>query len=553
MVGEMSPVQTRALDRELVTSCSLEGLKEHLPLEWPLPENTPSSPKRQYRSWYVYPGLDLEGWERMSDFDLLLHLIDFSDLRPVLAQRLGWQSGRGWIPFDPVSMFLLSGWQITNHWRRSQVLKNLADPRYADYAQKFGFQRGVYPTEGGVRHFLTALGRHSEDGDEVVSVEKGSEVIQVAIQYLNQLIVQSALLIYQTGILSSESWEQANISPDGQIHDAASHMHCQAVSDTCYQPTSGEDQRPCPAKQKKLKGCDCNTPACVQICKRATPRDPDARFIWYSHSNQDTDKEDQGEGRYGYRSLPLRLADRQRRFSITLLDDVRPANLREEVPAAALLLQLSHYYPDLNIDVVAGDAGFGYDVFLHTVYQHLQARRVVALRSHDTDKDPFQWPLRGYDDKGRPVCAFGYAFQSNGFDHQRRRHKWFCAHACLHRTQPCVQLPDVVYPPPECPYQDEKHPNGRVINIAERFPDGSSRLVRDIPVDSPSWKALYHRSRCAVEMRNATFERWGLKRMPVFGFHRSKALIFLADVWDNLTTLARLIREASLASLEYPP
>jgi len=552
MAAEKSPVQTRALDRELVAQCSLKGLQDRLPLQWPVPENMPPSPKKQYRSWYVYPDLDLNGWERMGDYDLVLRLLDFSGLRPVLAQRLGWVSGRGQIPFDPVSMFLLTGWQITNRWKRSETLTWLGEDRYADYAQCFGFRDGIYPTEGGLRYFLTTLGRHSEDGSKTVAVEKGSELIQYGIQQLNQLIVQSVEIIRCAGILSPQSWEQALLCPDGQIHDAASHMNCQAVTDSCYLPTSTQEPRACPAKQKKLKGCDCDTPACIQICKRATPRDPEARFIWYSGSNQDTKDDKDGEARYGYRSLPLRLADPQRRFSITLLDDVRPANQREEEPSAALLLQLASSYPDLMVDTVAGDAGLGYDSFLHTIHAHLGARRVVAFRRHQTDKDPTQWPVRGYDDKGRPLCSFGYAFQSNGFDRQRKRHKWLCARICLNGAQPCVRLPDVVYPPPECPYQDDQHPHGRVLNIAERFPDGSIRLARDVPFDTPTWKALYHRSRNAVEMRNATFEGWGFKRMPVFGMPRTKALIFLADVWDNLTTLARLIREASLASLEYP-
>jgi hypothetical protein len=69
-----------------------------------------------------------------------------------------------------------------------------------------------------------------------------------------------------------------------------------------------------------------------------------------------------------------------RRFSITLLDDLRPANQREEVPASALLLQLGAFYPDLQVDAVAGDAGYGYQVFLQAVYDHLHARRVVDLR-----------------------------------------------------------------------------------------------------------------------------------------------------------------------------
>jgi hypothetical protein len=98
-------------------------------------------------------------------------------------------------------------------------------------------------------------------------------------------------------------------------------------------------------------------------------------------------------------------------------------------------------------------------------------------------------------------------------------------------------------------FSTSHHPHGRIFNLAERFPDGSSRLARDLPIGSPTWKKLYHRSRNAVEGRNATFEDWGLKRMSVYGLPRVTAFIFLADVLNNLTTLARLIREATLAQL----
>ena len=65
---------------------------------------------------------------------------------------------------------------------------------------------------------------------------------------------------------------------------------------------------------------------------------------------------------------------------------------------------------------------------------------------------------------------------------------------------------------------------------------------------SSTWKRLYHRARNASESRNATFERWNLRRLPAYGALRGKALIFLADVWSNLTTLARLCRQATAAS-----
>jgi hypothetical protein len=566
---KQTPEQTRAQDETLVSQCSLLGLQESLPLQWPTPAELPASPKKRYRSGYRYPWqtevrdlAQVLGWKDLSDFDLLLRLVDFSGLRPVLAHLLGWRSGRGWEPFDPLSFFLLVTWQIFNRWTRSQTLKNLANERYADYARWFGFQNGIYPTEGGVRHFLTSLGRHSEASGETVSVEQGPAVVDVMVQQLNLLLAGAVGVMRQAQVLTPQAWQAALLCPDGQIHDAASQVRCISVTESCYQPCSPDHPRPCPAKDKQRRGCDCSSLACAQVCRQATLRDPQARYVWYTGSNQPADHpnrsteaqdpvqksgQEPGEGHFGYRSLPLRLADPLRRFSITLLSDVHPANGHEDLPSAALLVQLANYYPDLQVDAVAGDAGLGFESFLHTIFAHLHARRVVDQRQHATDRDERQWPTRGYDDHGRPICNYGYGLVSYGFDRQRQRHKWCCDKACLLGKAPQVRLAQVDYPPPECPYQANEHTHGRVIHVAERFADASIRLVRDLPVGSPTWKALYHRARNAVEGRNATLEDWGLKRMPVFGLLRTKALLFLADALDTLTTLARLVRHATQA------
>ena len=561
-----TPEQTRAEEALFVSQCGLLSLWKQLPLHWPTPPGTPASPKKRYRSEYVYPWQvaladpdQVLAWKGLSDFDLALRLVDFGGLRPVLAQLLGWKSSRGWEPFDPVSFFLLTAWQIANHWSRHECLQNLADPRYADYAVWFGFSNGVYPTEGGVRYFLTALGRNSDASHECVCVEQGQEIVRVEVQKLNLLLVGALGVMRQAPVLSPQAWQAALLCPDGQIHDAASKLRCISVSESCYQPSTPENPRHCPAKDKERRGCDCDSLACAQICCQATPRDPQARFIWYTGSNQSSDspnhstrpdatEHDSGEARYGYRSLPLRLADPLRRFSVTLLDDVRAANGHEDIPSAGLLLQLKTQYPDLQVDAVAGDAGFGFEAYLHTVYAALQARRVIDRRRHETDRDKTQWPTRGYDDHGRPICSYGYSLVSYGFDRERQRHKWACDRACLLGKEPQVKLSQVVYPPPECPYLANQ-PHGRVINVGERFADASIRLVRDVPMRSSAWKCLYPRARNAVEGRNATFEDWGFKRMSVFGLLRSKALLFLADVLDTLSTLARLVREATLASL----
>lgn len=561
MTTELTPVKARAHDAAFVTQCSLQALQDRLPLRWPTPPDTSPSPKRAYRSHYLYLGwqdlLYPTAWEHLSDFDLTLRLVDFAPLRPVLAQHLGWTSARGWIPFDPVSIFLLIGWQIINHWTRAQTLRHLRDPRYADYARRFGFQRGIFPTEGGLRHWLTALGRHCTHGDTILIDEDRS--IEIAIQHLNHLLAQSVTLILQANLLSVDAWAKALICPDGMIHDAASRMRCASVQDSCYQPTSPDAPRPCPAKEKDRRGCNCQSTACAQACRHATPREPQARFVCYSGSNQTPDNPNQstdptlvknssGEAHYGYRSLPIQLADPTRRFSLVLLDDVLSANQREENPGAALLLQLATFYPGLQVHTVAGDAAFGYDITLHVVYAHLHAQRVIDLRAHHTDRNKALWPVRGYDDKGRPICPFGYSLKANGFDVDRHRHKWACFQACRQQATPRVLVKGVTYSPDQCPYLAVHHPHGRIINVSERFKDRSIRLVRDLPVGTPAWKRIYHRARNAVEGRNAAFTRWGLKRLPVYGTPRAKALIFQADAWLNLTTLARLVREATMAA-----
>jgi hypothetical protein len=174
---------------------------------------------------------------------------------------------------------------------------------------------------------------------------------------------------------------------------------------------------------------------------------------------------------------------------------------------------------------------------------------VIDLRAHQTDRDKALWPLRGYDDKGRPVCAFGYPFTSNGFDFQKRRHKWFCGRACQNGCKPVVAIQDLPDRPSECPYLHTNSDHGQVLNVGFSFQnDGSCRLVRDVAFGSPTWKRLYHRARNATESRNATCQRWDLKRLPVYGEPRGKAFIFLADVWANLSTLIRLFREATAAT-----
>ncbi|MCL5942885.1 MAG: sigma-70 family RNA polymerase sigma factor [Actinobacteria bacterium] len=180
-----------------------DALAGRLPLHWTTPPGTPPSPKRRYRSRYQPPDparvqqLDEAAWRSITLFDLLLLLVDFSGVRPVLASKLYRASARGREPFDPISFFLLFFWQSVNGWNRSATLRWLAAQRYADYREAFGFQSGVYPTESGYRHFLTALGRKD----------------------LDDLIRQSMELVHAADVIPTEALAHATVSFDGQIDE----------------------------------------------------------------------------------------------------------------------------------------------------------------------------------------------------------------------------------------------------------------------------------------------------------------------------------------------
>ncbi len=210
--SQPTAAQARAQDRDFIARCSLSARRGQLPLSWPVSPDTPPSPKRVYRSHYVYRGWeeleDTAQREHFSDFDILLRLVDFSALRDELAHRLGWTSAKGHVPFDPVSMFLLIGWRIVNGWSRAELLRKLHDPRYADYARLFGFEEDCFPTEGGLRHWLTALGQHSQNGDTVSVALDEKQATAIAWEYLNDLIARSVTLLLESGFITPSAWEK---------------------------------------------------------------------------------------------------------------------------------------------------------------------------------------------------------------------------------------------------------------------------------------------------------------------------------------------------------
>jgi hypothetical protein len=199
-----------------------EHLQARLPLYWPTPSDTPGCPKLRFRSHYRYQGWeelrDESLWEELTTFTLLLYLVDFSPLGAELARLMHWCNDRGWMPFDPVSIFLLKLWQLENRWNRSQVVANLRQPEYAQIASRMGFE-GCYPTEGGLRYIETCLGWQATSQEIEVLGEDG-QIVRVAVQPLNALIAQSVELLRQAGLITAELWQAALLCPD--MHAAAS-------------------------------------------------------------------------------------------------------------------------------------------------------------------------------------------------------------------------------------------------------------------------------------------------------------------------------------------
>jgi len=93
VAANLTAVESRAQHATFVAQCSLPGLQDRLPLRWIVPPDAPPSPKRPYRSHYVYLGgwqdlQDATAWKHLSPFDMILRLVDFTPLRPVTGSPL---------------------------------------------------------------------------------------------------------------------------------------------------------------------------------------------------------------------------------------------------------------------------------------------------------------------------------------------------------------------------------------------------------------------------------------------------------------------------------
>ena len=519
--------EKRAENREALEIFGLDKLREKLPLVFACDPELPPSPKPQYRSDYQYLGFDdlnEKTLDIFSTFEIGVRLFDYGSLEPFLAHHIYKDSAKGQVPFHPVSMYLLNLYRRTTDLSRHEVLRVLRHPADGQTLRRCTGFVDDFPGESGLRYF---------EGQLTPEVQMEINALQVD-------------ALYQAGLLpikpQADDDTQVALSFDGMLHEARSRLHCSSVKETCYEPAP----RSCPARAKKKRGCDCTDDECADVCRHATPRDPEARFVVYSGNNKraktspntplDTSMQRSRVSRmvFGYYSYAGQIVVDELATYWNLPAAFGAATCGDPALFPGNFAYLRDRFDWLDIGEVLADAGACEQTCLDAIWE-AEALRMVDICAHQSDADPKARLLRGYDENGHPLCPHGYVMHSNGYDYDRRQAKWRCSKRCLRDSEHSV---------PVCPFLDPDRKHGYTTTVGRTHADDTVRLAREIPYGSPAWKERYGRRNCA-ESRNSILELLGLKRMPVHGFDDCHVVVLLADLVANQNTLIRLVREAT--------
>lgn len=510
---------------------SLSALAGKSPFVFPSADPTPLSFRAL--SWYRYPGwaalAEVHDLKVLNPFYVALLLVDFTPMRAELVTQTEISlDAAGQTPYDPVSLFLccLLRWHKGLGWE--ELYKRIAGPEGGCWRQLFGFTEGHIPAPSTMRAFYKALDSRFD--------------LDLCPRFIS-LLQAAGLLPAHTTHPTTPAQRGLPDCADGMLHEAHSSMRCSQVRETCYQPTSAQQPRPCPAKDKGLEGCDCREAACTARCRFTTPRDPQARLIHYAGTNQEGEENPRrARDVYGYLSYPQVLRDDELHVSWVAYTTLHPANTAERTILPDDFAHLTQRLPELLVGELVADSAVGYADCLDPLYE-AGVIPVVVIRHDPTDKEEDACRLRGYDEHGHPLCAHGYPMSFNGIDYQRLRACWVCRQVCQQQSPP--QPEDV-----DCPFGDPNHPLGMVTHVGRAFthPDGTrhARLARLYPYGSELWKAHYGPRKNAVEGRNSQLAALGLKRIWSYGLEGATADVTFADLVVNLRTLGRLVQQATL-------
>ncbi len=533
--------QRRLLIPNFVQLFGWESIRPLLPLKLPTPGDPPAWNGRPCRSYYRWlppeerrSGSDLAG---LDEFDLLLRLFDFSPWRPYFAQRFKSQFGPP--PFDPLSLGLGVFLAVHRDWDWQRLSQELASPtRGQDYCRRLGFDPADVPAAS---TFRMALNHTCLDWFAACQTS------------LAQGLMAYRLIPTQATFPGDPPERGVTLSTDSQLIASRSHQKCRHQTPTCSLPAS---KRPCPAKEAGKQGCACDTQACRDGCRFATPRDPQAAYVYYSGSNRPGPNPNApqagqpakptGKHHYGYKSKAFNVVDDRLFLLWPLTGPCTPANLNDHLSTVPGLQELRRRFPQLGIGELLGDAGEGYDEVLRYVHDELKALRTIRLLPMHGDDLPLTCLKRGYDQHGTPLCPLGYRLHCNGHDYEHDTTKWVCRQKCLHQPEPDLLLPGQPTTPPRqaCQFVDPAHPLGYCLTFGLTLPDGCIRLARDMQVGSHTWDLRIGRQSYS-ESRNAMQARRRLKRSPWFGLQNTAKAMLISDTLSLAFNLARLICEAS--------
>lgn len=566
---DIPAAERRLLLPNFVATCHWAAVRPLLPLrlvvaptqpaaDTPAPPTPPVWQPRTCRSHYGWLppedtlGDEPQAWQGLDDFDLILRLFDFSAWRPILGQRFASQCGPP--PFDPVSLglaWLLARWR---GWSWPQLVTELRSPeRGLGYARRLGFCPDDLPSASTYRMALHAT--------------PPAWIVQCADSLAHGLLAYGVLPSHAT-FPHDPPERGVSLALDSQLVAARSRMRCRQMNAGCFLPLA---HRQCAARANGQTGCACDTDACQDHCRLATPYDPEAAYVYYRGSNQPpattptappaqtasaTTARPPGRGKhhFGYKSKAFNVLDDRLFTYWPLAGPYTAANRNDHLQTIPGFRELRRRFPTLQIGEVLADAGEGYDDILRYIHTELHALRLVDPRAAAGDDDPLTGLTRGYDAQGVPLCPHGYRLAFNGHDYTRHDSKWICRQRCRRQPQPDIRVPPGPDAPPTpatpawatCPYREPAQPVGQVVRVGLRLPDKSIRLARDLPVNSATYQLRQGRQSYA-ESRNASQARYHLKRSPWCGLAHSAKATVLGDILILAGNVARFVREATLA------
>ena len=248
-----------------------EALRPLLPLQLPTPGQPPPWRGRRCRSCYQWqPSEDLHSSAKLSgldEFDLTLRLFDFSPWRPYFAQRF--QSQFGPPPFDPLSLGLAAFLAVHRGWGWDRLVGELrSSERGPGYCRRLGFDPADLPCQSTFRMALS-----NTHLDWLAACQ--TSLVHGLMAY--------ELIPSHSTFPGDPPERGVSLSTDCQLIGSRSHQKCRHQVPACCLPAT---QRPCPAQEAGKEGCPCDTGACREHCRFATPRDPQAAYVYYAGSNR---------------------------------------------------------------------------------------------------------------------------------------------------------------------------------------------------------------------------------------------------------------------------